>query len=145
MAQPPAQLPGYDEFLQAIKERVRVARLRAVAAANQELLRGYWEIGAEILRRQQQEGWGAQVIDRLAADLRAEFPGVKGFSSRSLKYMRAFAAAWPDGPFVQGGLAQLCPSRPWTNQLASPRRCSTSSIIPNCAFGYEGSGPPHIK
>jgi hypothetical protein len=55
MAQPPAQLPGYDEFLQAIKERVRVARQRAVAAANQELLRCYWEIGAEILRRQQQE------------------------------------------------------------------------------------------
>ncbi len=66
-----------------------------------------WEIGAEILRRQQQEGWGARVIDRLAADLRIEFPGVKGFSSRSLKHRRAFAAAWPDGPSVQGGLAQL--------------------------------------
>jgi hypothetical protein len=60
MPQPPAELPRYDEFLAAIKERVRVARLRAVAAANQELLRGYWEIGAEILRRQQQEGWGAR-------------------------------------------------------------------------------------
>jgi len=114
MAQPPAQLPGYGEFLAAIKEHVRGARLRAVAAANQELLRGYWEIGAEILRRQQQEGWGARVIDRLAADLRIEFPGVKGFSSRSLKYMRAFAAAWPDGPFVQGGLAQLS----WYHHLA---------------------------
>jgi hypothetical protein len=86
---------------------VRVARLRAVAAANQELLRGYWEIGSEILRRQDEEGWGAKVIDRLAADLRTAFPGVKGFSSRSLKYMRALAAAWPDGPFVQAGLAQI--------------------------------------
>jgi DUF1016 N-terminal domain len=99
-----AQLPGYDEFLQAIKERVRVARLRAVAAANQELLRGYWEIGAEILRRQQEEGWGAKVIDRLAADLRAEFPGVKGSSRTSLHYMGQFAAEWPDGQFVQAGL-----------------------------------------
>lgn len=114
MPQPPAELPRYDEFLAAIKERVRVARLRAVAAANQELLRGYWEIGAEILRRQQQEGWGAKVIDRLAADLRIEFPDVKGFSSRSLKYMRAFAAAWPDGPFVQGGLAQIS----WYHHIA---------------------------
>ena len=59
MPEPPAQLPGYGEFFAAIKEHVHVARLRAVAAANQELLRGYWEIGAEILRRQQQEGWGA--------------------------------------------------------------------------------------
>jgi hypothetical protein len=48
---------AYEQFLSAIKERVRTARLRAVAAANQELLRGYWEIGNEILRRQQQEGW----------------------------------------------------------------------------------------
>jgi hypothetical protein len=66
--------------------------------------------------------------------------------SRRLDYMHAFAAAWHDGPAVQGGLAQLCPSRPWTNQLVSPTsRCSTSSMIPNCAFGYEGSGPPHAK
>jgi hypothetical protein len=54
------------------------------------------------------------VIDRLAVDLRAAFPGVKGFSSRSLKYMRAFAAAWPEGPFVQGGLAQIS----WYHHLA---------------------------
>ena len=73
-----APVSDYDEFLAAIKERVRVAPLRAVAAANQELLRGYWEIGSEILRHQQQEGWGARVIDRLAGDLRTAFPGVKG-------------------------------------------------------------------
>jgi DUF1016 N-terminal domain len=97
-----------------IKERVRAARQRAVAAANQELLRGYWAIGAEILRRQQQEGWGAKVIDRLAADLRAEFPGVKGFSRTSLHYMRQFAAEWPDGPIVQAGLGQIS----WYHQLA---------------------------
>lgn len=110
----PPPLPGYDEFLTTIKERVRAARRRAVAAANQELLRGYWEIGAEIVRRQQQEGWGAKVIDRLAADLQVEFPGVKGFSPRSLKYMRAFAQAWPEGLFVQGGLAQIS----WYHHLA---------------------------
>jgi predicted nuclease of restriction endonuclease-like (RecB) superfamily len=114
MSQLPDLPPDYEQFLTAIKERVRAARLRALAAANQELLRGYWEIGSEILHRQQTEGWGSKVIDRLAADLRATFPGVKGFSSRSLKYMRAFAAAWPEGPFVQGGLAQIS----WYHHLA---------------------------
>jgi predicted nuclease of restriction endonuclease-like (RecB) superfamily len=114
MSQLPDLPADYEQFLSAIKERVRAARLRAVAAANQELLRGYWEIGSEILRRQQQEGWGSKVIDRLAVDLRAAFPGVKGFSSRSLKYMRAFAAAWPEGPVVQGGLAQIS----WYHHLA---------------------------
>lgn len=103
----PARPRDYQEFLASIKERVRGARLRAVAAANQELLRGYWEIGTEILDRQQQYGWGAKVVEQLAADLRLEFPGIKGFSARSLRYMRAFAAAWPDAAIVQGSLAQL--------------------------------------
>jgi predicted nuclease of restriction endonuclease-like (RecB) superfamily len=113
---PPSSIdqPNYDAFLTAIKDRVRVARQRALAAANEELLRGYWEIGHEILRRQEQEGWGAKVIDRLATDLRTAFPGSRGFSSRSLKYMRQFAAAWPKGPFVQSGLAQIA----WTHHIA---------------------------
>ncbi|HEX8728201.1 MAG TPA: PDDEXK nuclease domain-containing protein, partial [Ktedonobacterales bacterium] len=61
----------------------------------------------EILQRQQQEGWGAKVIDRLAHDLRAAFPEVKGFSPRNLKYMRKLAAAYPDESIVQASLAQL--------------------------------------
>jgi len=88
----PAAPDDYDRLLAAVKERVRTGRLRAVATANQELLRGYWEISAEILTRQQQQGWGAGVIDRLAQDSE-EFPDVKGFSRSSLHYMRAFAAA----------------------------------------------------
>jgi hypothetical protein len=67
---------------------VRVARQRAVAAANQELLRGYWENGAEILRRQQQKGWGAKVIERLAADLRID--SVR----RRLALLRRAVALW---------------------------------------------------
>ena len=60
------------------------------------------------------QGWGARVIERLAHDLRAAFPEMKGFSPRNLKYMRAFAEAWPDAEFVQEVLAQL----PWYHQLA---------------------------
>ena len=51
----------------------------------------YWHVGREILSRQQAASWGAKDIDRLSADLRREFPKMKGFSSRNLKYMRAFA------------------------------------------------------
>jgi len=53
------------------------------------------------------------VIERLAQDLRNAFPAMKGFSPRNLKYMRAFAQAWPDPDFVQGVLAQL----PWYHQI----------------------------
>lgn len=100
---------GYDELLARLKERVRTSQVRAARAANTELLALYWSIGRDILQRQQDAGWGAKVVERLAADLRAEFPDQRGWSRRNLQYMRAFAAAWPDGDFVHQAGAQL----PW--------------------------------
>jgi predicted nuclease of restriction endonuclease-like (RecB) superfamily len=69
----------------------------------------YWEIGRDILASQKREGWGAKVIDRLANDLQREFPKLSGYSARNLKYMRAFAEAWPDRAIVQQLAAQI----PW--------------------------------
>nr|WP_295111873.1 DUF1016 N-terminal domain-containing protein [uncultured Caulobacter sp.] len=90
-----------------MKARVRSARLAAVVSVNRELVKLYWSIGRDVLARQAREGWGAKVIDRLATDLRAEFPEMKGFSPRNLKYMRSFAEAYPDAEFVQQAAAQL--------------------------------------
>ena len=73
----------------------------------------YWSIGRDILLRQGTEGWGAKVIDRLAHDLQVEFPGIVGFSPRSLKYMRSLAATWPDELIVQQVAAQL----PWGHHM----------------------------
>lgn len=100
---------GYAEFLADLKGRIRAAQVRAALAVNSELVLLYWRIGRGILDRQEREGWGAKVIDRLSADLRREFPDMKGFSPRNLRYMRAFAQAWPDEAFVQQVAAQL----PW--------------------------------
>ena len=109
--QPAAQLvelpAGYPELLSDLKERVRVARLRAAVAVNRELVLLYWGIGRQILEWQQREGWGAKVIDRLAQDLHVAFPEMKGFSSRNLKYMRAFGGTYADEEFVQQAAAQL--------------------------------------
>lgn len=88
--------PGYAALLIDIKERVRTAQVRAALAVNRELILLYWSIGRDILDRQKVEGWGAKIVDRLARDLGTEFPGVEGFSPRNLKYMRAFAEAWPE-------------------------------------------------
>jgi hypothetical protein len=87
----------YPQFLTEIKTRIAAARTRAALSVNSELIRLYWEIGHEILEREQREGWGARVIDRLAADLRRELPDMTGFSRSNLHYMRGFAAAWPRG------------------------------------------------
>jgi predicted nuclease of restriction endonuclease-like (RecB) superfamily len=101
--------PDYRRMLEALKERIRTARVRAALSANRDLVLLYWSIGREILDRQAELGWGSKVIDRLSADLRREFPGMKGLSPRNLKYMRAFAKAWPDTEFVQQLAAQI----PW--------------------------------
>ena len=98
---------GYSEWVHRLKQQIHAARTRAVLAMHRELILLYWEIGNEIAERQRTEGWGAKVIDQLAADLRHEFVDMKGFSARNLKYMRAFAKAWPDPKIVQTLSAQI--------------------------------------
>jgi predicted nuclease of restriction endonuclease-like (RecB) superfamily len=105
---------GYDQTLRQIKAQVRQAQVKAALSVNRELVLLYWEIGRTILTRQQQQGWGAKVIDRLAKDLQQEFPDQQGFSARNLKYMRAFAEAYPEAAIVQGSLAQI----PWYHNIA---------------------------
>lgn len=100
----------YAATLEDLKRHVHTARLRVQRAANTELLRLWWQVGRTILDRQERARWGDKVLSRLAADLRAEFPSMKGFSVTNLKYMRRFAEAWaePD-PIGQRPVDQL----PW--------------------------------
>lgn len=103
----------YTTWLADLKQRINSAQQRAVLSANRELVLLYWQIGRDILERQQAQGWGAKVIEQLAKDLTAAFPCMKGFSRRNLLYMRSFAEAWPESEFVQEVLAQL----PWYHQV----------------------------
>jgi predicted nuclease of restriction endonuclease-like (RecB) superfamily len=102
-------VPGYDEVLTELKTRVRGARYVAQRKVNAELIRLYWQVGTTLNDQKDQAAWGSAVVRRLADDLRREFPEMKGFSSRNLFYMRAFARTWPDGEIVQRPVAQL----PW--------------------------------
>lgn len=104
---------GYASLLAELKERIRTVRLKAAIAVNREMILLYWSIGRDILARQSAEGWGTHVINRLAGDLRREFPDVTGLSPRNLKYMRAFAEAFPDEEIVQQVVAQL----PWGHNV----------------------------
>ncbi|MCY7286164.1 MAG: PDDEXK nuclease domain-containing protein [Cyanobacteria bacterium CAN_BIN43] len=100
---------NYDDFLRSLKHRIRSAQAKAALSVNQELTLLYWQIGGEVLQRQQKNQWGTQVIERLARDLRREFPDMKGFSPRNLAYMKAFAEAYPDERILQ----QLAAKIPW--------------------------------
>jgi predicted nuclease of restriction endonuclease-like (RecB) superfamily len=100
-------------LLQELKQRIWQSHVRGSVSANRELVLPYWRIGRDILLGQEPEHWGAKVIDRLAADLKKAFPEMKGFSPCNLKYMRAFAEAWPDEEFVQQAVAQI----PWGHNI----------------------------
>lgn len=112
---------GYDNFLTELKDRIRHAQLRAALSVNRELVLLYWTIGRDILANQNEQGWGAKVIDRLAGDLRKAFPEMSGFSPRNLKYMRAFAEAWIDEAIVQAPLAQIT----WYHNIALLEKINT--------------------
>lgn len=99
----------YAEFLSELKDRIQTAQVRAALAVNQELILLYWQIGIDILQRQKTEGWGSKVIESLAKDLKRDFPELRGFSARNIKYMRSFAEAWPEKEFVHQAGAQI----PW--------------------------------
>jgi predicted nuclease of restriction endonuclease-like (RecB) superfamily len=103
----------YEKLLAEIKQRIRSAQTRAALAVNRELVLLYWQIGREIVERQSREGWGAKVIERLAADLGREFPEVEGFGARNLRNMRDLAREWPDGEIVQQLVAKL----PWGHNM----------------------------
>lgn len=116
-----AQPVGYGELLEQLKDEVRRTQLRAVQRANLELVGLYWRIGTLILERQADQGWGAQVVDRLARDLKLAFPEMTGLSKRNLTYMRTFAATWPDA-IAQQPAAQL----PWGHIMVLLDRVSTT-------------------
>ena len=118
---PLAQLTTYGDFLAAIKARIKHSQISASVSVNTHLVMLYWDVGAAISAKQSAKGWGAKVIDSLSMDLRREFPGMTGFSPRNLKYMRAFAVAYPKRSFVQEALAQL----PWYHNITLLEKVST--------------------
>ncbi|MEQ1594632.1 MAG: PDDEXK nuclease domain-containing protein [Casimicrobium sp.] len=107
---PPVNINAdYGAWLQALKDTIRSARVKASLAVNRELIMLYWRVGMEILARKASTKWGTKVNEQLARDLRAEFPDMTGLSPRNLVYMQTFAGAWPEEAIAQQAVAQL----PW--------------------------------
>jgi predicted nuclease of restriction endonuclease-like (RecB) superfamily len=125
VAPPLSELPiGYAEILGELKRRIQEERLQVVLAANSAMILLYWNIGRTILERQGSEGWGAKVIDRLAADLREAFPDMRGFSPRNLLFMRGFAESCPDLDVVKQLVSQL----PWGHIIRLLQRVKQPAV-----------------
>jgi predicted nuclease of restriction endonuclease-like (RecB) superfamily len=114
----------YGPFLEDLKSRIRSAQVRAAVAVNSELVTLYWNIGKRILAAQQSRGWGAGIIPTLSKDLTSAFPGMKGFSTRNLDYMLAFARAWPDEQISQQAVAKL----PWGHNIVLLQKLDEPAI-----------------
>lgn len=105
---------SYLDFIEEVKKEIQKQRISVVLNANSSMICLYWNIGRAILQKQEEEGWGSKVIDRMAKDLKEAFPDMSGFSPRNIKYMRKFAECWPDFEIVQQVVAQI----PWrTNRM----------------------------
>jgi predicted nuclease of restriction endonuclease-like (RecB) superfamily len=104
---------SYSSFLEDLKGFIKKEKLATILNAHQRMILMYWHIGKAILTKQEAEGWGAKVIDRLSADLKEAFPEETGFSPRNLKYMRKFAESWEDAEIVQRTVALI----PWRSNL----------------------------
>jgi hypothetical protein len=116
----PALPDDYPRLLAELKGKIRSAQWTAARVVNTQLIELYWTIGKAILERQNAEGWGTRVIDRLSDDLRAAYPDMTGLSRSNIHYMRQMAAAWCVSATVPQAVGQL----PW----ATSGCCSTSSM-----------------
>ena len=104
----------YLKFIEEVKSEIQKQRISVVLNANSSMICLYWNIGRAILKKQEEEGWGAKIIDRMAKDLKDAFPEMSGFSPRNIKYMRKFAESWPDFEIVQRVVAQI----PWRTNIS---------------------------
>ena len=111
--------PDYAHLLAEVKERVRSAQYAALKAVNTELVGLYWDIGKMIAERQRDAEQGSAIAEQLSNDLRAEFPGIGGFSRRNVFYMREFYLLYRDDERVQPLVAQIG----WTHNLVIFQRC----------------------
>jgi predicted nuclease of restriction endonuclease-like (RecB) superfamily len=135
---PPVALAEYQDWLKTIKQRIHATRMKVALAANNELIALYYELGAQIVDREARAQWGSAFIDAFSHDLKQAFPDIGGFSSKNLRYCRAFfrfycapgiwqqaVAKLPDIPWygVDGELVTVLPRIPWGHNIQIFTKC----------------------
>ena len=113
----------YLAFIQDIKQRIQGAQIQASVAVNQALLHLYWELAERIVAKQQESAWGDGFLLQMSRDLQTEFPDMKGFSLRNLKYMRQWFQFWSVAPAIG---QQLVAQIPWGHNLVIISKIKTT-------------------
>lgn len=90
------QNEGYKNWLIELKSKIQQSQIKAALAVNSQLIMLYWELGSQIVEKQETAKWGSGFIDQLSKDLKSEFPDMKGFSSDNLRYTKLFYTFYQD-------------------------------------------------
>ena len=140
----PTQPAGYSAFLLEIKTQIRQRQYQAMRAANSELLALYWWLGENISQRQLALGWGKSVVENLARDLQAEFPGRNGFSAPNLWLMRQFFNEYSQKPKLQPLVREIS----WAKNLVILARCKDDlelAVKDHYTFDFGGVAEQHSE
>jgi predicted nuclease of restriction endonuclease-like (RecB) superfamily len=117
----------YKKWITELKTKIRQVQLKAAVAVNQQLLIFYWELGIDIVEKQKLTIWGESFLKQLSRDLMAEFPAIKGFSERNLKYIRQWILFWTGNAAIgQQPVAQLT-QIPWGHNLVIITKCKSTT------------------
>lgn len=97
----------YIQFIKSLKEKIHSAQIKGAISVNRVLIKLYWDIGKDIVEKQNQEGWGSKVLEKVSKDIQNEFPGVEGFSRRNMFRMKSFYQAYEKLPQAVAQLDDL--------------------------------------
>jgi predicted nuclease of restriction endonuclease-like (RecB) superfamily len=109
----------YRTFFKEIEGRIRKAQYDTLKTVNKDLINLYWDIGKSIVAKQDELGWGKEIVETLAKDLQKEFPGMQGFSARNLWNMRTFYLTYKNDKKLQPLVAEIS----WAKNVIIMERC----------------------
>ena len=84
------KLSEYRDWLHDLKQQIKTGQIKAALSVNSQLIMLYWDLGRQIVEKQEKTQWGSGFIEQLSKDLREEFPEMTGLSFTNLHYCRRF-------------------------------------------------------
>ena len=119
----------YKQWLTDLKFRIRNSQIKAALKVNTELINLYWELGKEIVSKQEQSQWGDGLIKQLSSDLQQEFPEMKGYSTTNIKYIKRWYSFYNQditiGQQVVDQLRETVSQIPWGHNLRIIIQCKS--------------------
>jgi len=114
----------YLAWIYELKNKVRIVQIQSVVKVNSEILNFYWELGADIVQKQEIAKWGDGFIARLSRDLMSEFPEMKGFSLSNLKYIKQWYRFYNSDKKISQQVVGQITQIPWGHNIAIITRCT---------------------